>query len=158
MTPLALKYQGFFNDSITGQLTALMESALVENQRDFRTRNRLKALLVEQIQNIQRYSSQTRQGTLEVGQEDEALFIETVNPIDPDAKERLSARLEGLADADEQTLQKRFRDAMREPFSDDETGAGLGFLFLAKKSSRKLDYHFIGGEGSDLCFRLKSYI
>lgn len=158
MNSLTLKYEGFFNDSITGQLTALMESAMVENHRDYKTRYRLKALLVEQIQNIQRYSSQTRQGTLEVGQEDDALYIETVNPIAPEAKERLSARLEGLAEADEQTLQKRFRDAMREPFVEEEGGAGLGFLFLAKKSSRKLDYRFIGGEGQDLSFRLKSYI
>jgi len=157
MNRLTLRYQGFFSDAITAQLTALMESALLENHRDYKTRNRVKALLVEQIQNIQRYSSQTRQGTLEVGQEDDTLYIETVNPIDLQAKERLTARLAGLADADEQTLQKRFRDAMRQPFTEEE-GAGLGFLFLAKKSSRKLDYRFIGGEGEDLCFRLKSYI
>jgi hypothetical protein len=158
MNNLSLKYQGFFNDSITGQLTALMDSALVENQLDYRTRNRLKALLVEQVQNIQRYSSQTRQGSLEVGREDDALYIETVNPIDPESREVLDARLAGLADADEQTLQRRFRDAMREPLTNDDQGAGLGFLFLAKKSSRRLNYGFVRREGQELCFQLKSYI
>lgn len=158
MTNVSLRYRGFFSDSITGQLTALMDSALVENHLDFRTRNRLKALLVEQVQNIQRYSSQARQGTLEVGQEDDSLFIQTINPIDPNKKERLSSRLAGLADADPQTLQRRFRDAMREPLTEEDQGAGLGFLFLAKKSSRRLDYRFFAGEGQDLCFQLKSYI
>lgn len=158
MNSLSLKYQGFFNDSITGQLTALMDSALVENQLDYKTRNRLKALLVEQVQNIQRYSSLKRQGSLEVGQEDDALYIETVNPIDPEAKDRLDARLADLADVDEQTLQKRFRDAMREPLTDDEQGAGLGFLFLAKKSSRRLRYGFVRRGNHQLFFQLKSYI
>jgi len=158
MNSISLKYQGFFNDSITVQLTALMDSALIENHLDYKTRNRMKALLVEQVQNIQRYSSVTRQGSLEVGREDDSLYIQTVNHIDTSAKDRLDARLASLADADEKTLQKKFRDAMHEPLNEDEQGAGLGFLFLAKKSSRRLSYRFFTGEGKDLCFQLKSYI
>jgi hypothetical protein len=157
MNSLSLTYQGFFNDSITGQLTALMESALVENQLDYRTRTKLKALLVEQVQNIQRYSSQTRQGLVEVGREDGAIYIKTCNPIDPDSRDELDSRLSDLADVDGPTLRRRFRDAIHQPLTNDR-GAGLGFLFLAKKSSRRLDYRFIPGEGQDLCFQLKSYI
>ena len=158
MNSLSLKYQGFFNDSITGQIAALMESALVENQLDYKTRNRLKAMMVEQIQNVQRYSSQRRQGCLEIGHEDGALFVETTNPIDAEAQNHLSQKLAAVANADLATLQKRFREAMKEPLNEDDRGAGLGFLFLAKQSSRKLAYHFVDCGNRDLCFQLKSYI
>lgn len=158
MNCISLKYEGFFNDSITGQLTALLDCALIENRLDSKARLRLKALLVEQIQNIQRYSSNTRQGSLEIGQEDDTLYVETVNPVGPEDRQRINDRLYALAGADGQTLQKRYRAAIREPFGESDHSAGMGFLMLARQSSRQLDYRFVPGNDQDVSFRLKSYL
>lgn len=156
MDHMTLRYEGLFNDAITGRITALLDDVLAENHFPYGERNRLKALVVEQVQNIQRYSSHSRQGTLEVGNEADRLFVETRNPIDPDAQAGLKARLDDLNQADPTTLRARFRQEIRRPLQEAEQGAGLGFLFLAQKSARPLSYRFI--EGGDLYFQLKSYL
>jgi len=156
MSSPSLRYQGYFNDSITGQLTALVDTALVESRRDYATRSRLRALMVEQVQNIQRYSARVRQGTVEIGEAEGGYFVETRNAVTAEERQWIDDRLKDLVSSDAPTLRKRFREAMRLPFRDDDRGAGLGFLFLAKESRRALSYRFI--EGQELMFELTSYL
>jgi hypothetical protein len=157
MNSLSLLYQGYFNDSITGQLTALTDSALLENRFDTRTRHRVKALLVEQVHNIQRYSSRSRQGCVEIGKTDGILFVKTINPISTEARQQLNARLSGLAEADGPTLKKKYREELKSPFANDSSRAGLGFLYLAQKSSR-VDYLFRQSESHECHFEFTSYL
>lgn len=156
MNGLAFKYQGYFNDSITGQLTTLLDCALMECQQDYGTRCRLWALLVEQVQNIQRYSQDSRKGCVEIGQSDEGgFYVETRNPVTPEEREWITQKLSGLEGASRENLRVKFRDAMKKPFRAEDRGAGLGFLFLAKESRRPLTYRFIGGQ--ELIFQLTTY-
>jgi len=156
MNPLALKYEGTFTDGITSQLATLLDDALAENQVPYGDRTRLRALVVEQVQNIQRYSAQEGQGCLEIGTEDGRLFVETTNPIAPDARAALTARLDDLGKADRTALRTRFREEIKKPWGDEEMGAGLGFLLLSQKSARPLAYRFV--ETPRLSFQLKSYL
>jgi hypothetical protein len=155
---LSLSYQGYFNDSITRRLTALVDKVLVENNYDMRKRHLMKAFIVEQVQNVQRYSIKSRQGTLEVGRENGSLFVETVNPIAPQSVDPLQSQLDELAGCDAEEIERRYRDELRRPLRPGTQGAGLGFYFLAKKSSRALSYRFINPEGDNPSFSLKSYI
>jgi hypothetical protein len=156
MSSPALRYQGYFNDSITGQLTTLVDTALEESCRDYSTRSRLRALMVEQVQNIQRYSARPRQGTVEIGEAEGGYFVETRNAVTPEERQWIDARLKDITSSDRPTLRRRFREAMHRPFGDDDRGAGLGFLFLAKESRRALSYRFV--EGQELMFELTSYL
>lgn len=153
---LTLKYEGTFTDGITGQLTALLDDALAENQVPYGDRTRLRALVVEQVQNVQRYSAQEGQGCLEIGTEDGRLFVETTNPITPEARTALAARLDALEGADPTALRARFREEVKKPLREGEPGAGLGFLVLSQKSARPLAYRFV--ETPSLAFQLKSYL
>jgi len=158
MTTSLFRYQGVFSDLITERVTALLDAALIQQHVDLTTRRRLKALLVEQVQNIQRYSRDPQKGVVEVGQDGPHLYVETVNAVAPDARASLGARLDEVSSQDAETLRRRYREVLHGAPSPDARGAGLGFLFLAQKSCPTIEYGFVEEPDHQYSFRLRSYI
>jgi hypothetical protein len=139
-----LVYQGVLTDQTVARLTGLVNQTLTEEGWSAGDRVRVKALMVEQVQNVQRYSDDAAQGRLEVGLDDSGLFVETRNPIPPALRSDLEARLGFLRSLDNEALRARYRESLHGPTPG--TGAGLGLLSLALRSSRALEYGFSGGE------------
>ena len=158
MISFSLFFQGTINDSITYLLASLLDAALTEESVGHHTRESMKVLLVEQIQNVQRYSSQDRRGSVRVGSEGDTLFIETSNKIPASARLELGERLADLARQDKAALRLRFREVLKSPRNPVDHGPMLGLLLLAQKSSRPLSCQFIENQGGDPSFVLRSYV
>ena len=140
-----LVYQGVLTDQVVSRLVGMVNQTLTAEGWSAPARTRVKALVVEQVQNVQRYCYESSGGRLEVGFDDLGLFVETRNPIDPNRRPELEARLMALENLGADVLRTRYREALHGPIPPGP-GAGLGLLSLAMRSLRPLDYGFHPGE------------
>lgn len=151
-----LRYRGPFTDRVVSCLSDLLDSALEEFSWTVGQRTRLKSLVVEQAQNIQRYSNDQGFGWLLLGVSDQLLFIETGNRIDEKFRSVLKAALEDIRALGPEELRIRYKEVMSLPL--EGQGAGLGLLSLAKRSHQPLDYGFRPRTDDYFDFWVRSYI
>ena len=69
--------------------------------------------------------------------------------------ERLKENLENLQQMDSKDLKKAYKQRLREGAPEGSKGAGLGFIEIARKSS-KFEFDFV--ENSELHFVLQAWI
>ncbi len=117
---------------------------------------RVFSMVVEQAQNIIHYSAEkcpkdnllteTNEelsiGIIAVGYEDEHYFVLCGNRIRNEKVERLRNKLIKLQKMNRDELKKLYREARKAGPGPGSKGAGLGFIDMAKKASRPLEFDF----------------
>lgn len=160
---IAFCYCGFVTDALISTLSDTIRFDLARLEADRRTMRNVFAVLVEDLQNVMRYSadaadsaeisSRTRHGLLAIGRDDDhdGVFIACGNLIRrddvPDLRARL-AQIQGLAPDELRAL------AMRTLRGEGETaggGAGLGFIEIQRRARRPIEFEFVETDGA-YCF------
>ncbi len=111
---------------------------------------RVFEIFVEQMQNIVNYSSESipvavpvgqelRVGILIVGKQDENFYVRCGNYIDNQQVEFLTTTLGGLQTMDKTQLKALYKET-RKSGQGGEKGAGLGFIDMARKASKPLEF------------------
>lgn len=132
---------------------------------------RVFSTLVEQAQNIIYYSAETlprddfqeckegiRLGTIAVGYEDDHYFVLTGNLIERAQVEGLRQKLTVLQKMDKEELKKYYKEQRRKEGETDSRGAGLGFIEMAKKSGKPIEFDFMEIDENLLFFSVKTVI
>jgi hypothetical protein len=107
-------------------------------------------IFVEQMQNIVNYSAESvpteavsgeelRLGILIVGKEDGNFCVRCGNHIDNSQVEFLTRTLSGLQTMDKSQLKALYKEARKSGNGGDK-GAGLGFIDMARKASKPLEF------------------
>lgn len=78
-----------------------------------------------------------------VSKGDEEYHVTTGNIIENSKIEELSQILDNINNLDKEGLKELYKTQMREGRLSEKGGAGLGFIDIARKTGRKLDYHFL---------------
>jgi hypothetical protein len=104
------------------------------------------AVYIELTQNIRHYiraknwSDQDAEAIVVVSREDEHYVVSAGNLIDPDDGKRLLKLIDDLALLDKVQLKQRYKEQLRKPREQDQaSGAGLGLIDIARKSSRAIN-------------------
>ncbi|MGM0593949.1 MAG: SiaB family protein kinase [Pseudomonadota bacterium] len=128
--------------------------ALEEN--DFNVTNKVFAVVIEQMQNIIRYSAQRMAaagdepepepeigtGIVCVGAEDGKFFVTCGNYIYPQDADSLEEQLAAIAAMNRDELKARYKQERKRRLDMTQKGAGLGFLEMARKSSKPIEFSF----------------
>ncbi len=141
----------------------------IEDDSDKKVINRIFSILVEQMQNIIKYSVQKKSGEgnnpfvlssgiIAVGLEGADYSVISGNVISNSDIDRVRQRLDLIIGMD-RDQQKEYYKAMRRKEPDPQSrGAGLGFIEMARKASRPLEYCFTPIDEEHSFFALKAIV
>ncbi len=116
---------------------------------DRRAALKVFSIFVEQVENVINYSvekdpkdSGMSFGIVVVGKKDGLFFISGGNRIEKERQDVLAEYLTKLAAMDKAELKVYYKERRRAEKSADSKGAGIGFIEMARKSSRPLEFSF----------------
>lgn len=163
-------YSGYVTEPIlTGIGKALKRKLEIEETDPKKLRN-VFAIFVEQMQNIIRYSAEReprdetdddallRYGVVLIGQEDGDFWVTCGNLIDRGDVDRLRTRLAQLQSLNKDGLKALYKEKLRGPTEATSKGAGIGFIEIARRSSKIIDFDFMDVDDGHAFFCLKSSI
>ena len=152
-------YSGPLSEEVLTAISSIVREQVLDldNNEDITTR--VFGIFVEQAQNIIRYSQdrigEGGLGTVAIGFSDKGFLVEAINPLDKENIESLKNKLDNLQQMDQKELRKAYKQRLREGPPEGSKGAGLGFIDMARKSSR-FDYEFV--DSPEILFILKVWI
>jgi len=127
------------------------------------------SIFVEQMQNVVNYSAEKvfeedrsdgdlRVGVLVVGREDTHFYVLCGNSIQKEQVEAIKGQLDMLREMDKEELKSFFKERRKVKADVDSKGAGLGFIDMARKASRPMEYEFSPMDEQHAFFSIKVII
>ncbi len=145
-----LIYKGEMNHQIMRSFTFMANRKIAEKNIPTSIRKRVFHIMIEALQNITKHSddydekeSRVGNGLFIVGHSPDAFYVVTGNLIRNEKIKPLEDRILILNEADRPTLKEMFLKQMMNGTLTQKGGAGLGLIDIARKSGRKLYYHFV---------------
>ena len=148
---ILLAYKGEFNQNIVNALLSNAKLQMLGLNMEVAKRKKLYNIMVECLENINRYASQ---GSFDVGeftpqfplfllgQSKSGYYITVGNLIKEEDKEDLKGRIDDVNNLSKKELKEKYRDVIMNSVIVENTGAGLGIIDIAIKSENPLEYVF----------------
>ncbi|GAB6051515.1 SiaB family protein kinase [Magnetospira thiophila] len=162
-------YSGYVTEEILSGIGDAIKRKLVMDDADTKTTRAVFSVFIEQMQNIIRYSAEMelttspekdelRYGVLLVGKKDGSFFVTCANMIRTADVARLEDWLSMVQGMDRQELKDTYKKKLRDHPPEGSKGAGIGFLDIARRASRPIEFTFenIGDEFT--FFTLNAYV
>lgn len=120
------------------------------------------AILVEQVQNIIRYSTEhtsietldetkLSSGIVAVGYENDCYYVSSGNMIHKKDKDRIAMMINKINGMSQEEKKAFYKEVRKKEPDENSRGAGLGFIEMARKSEHPVDYDFIDVDNG-FCF------
>jgi hypothetical protein len=146
---LMFAYRGPFFDHLTEAIIGVSEHTL-ENQAGLAKVNRkVSFLLVECFQNILKHGEKSpdahmyrEDGVFSFRSFHDSFYINSINPVLPEDRDRLKEMVEQVNAMDRQELKDLYKRQLEQNALSDRGGAGLGLIELARKSGQPIRYDF----------------
>lgn len=145
-----LIYKGEINHQIMRSFAFMANRKIVELNLSTSTRKRVFHVMIECLQNVTKHSDdfdqndkQVGNGLFIVGQNKDSFYVVTGNLVRNEKIKGLEERFIAINQANAVELKEIFLKQMMEGKMNDKGGAGLGLIDIARKSGRKLYYHFV---------------
>lgn len=127
------------------------------------------AVLVEQVQNIIHYSTERTafaeltdgkisNGIVAVGFEKGSYFVSSGNMIHTRDKDKIAQMIDTINSMDPEEKKQYYKKRRKQGPDEGSRGAGLGFIEMARKSDRAVDYDFIELENEFCFFTIRLHI
>ena len=162
-----LYFNGPVSQAMVESIADLMRSRMRAEEAGMRSVQSVFSVLVEQMQNIVRYSSDKRaagaelrgemaHGQVVVGREkDGRFFVACGNRVLTEDCRELTRHISALQSMGKDELKAYYRECRRQPGRATEKGAGLGFVEMARKADGPLDYAIVPVDASTSFFSMK---
>ena len=128
------------------------------------------AVFVEQMQNVIRYSAERLPeeedeevldlsfGILTIGKEGDDYVLLSGNLIRCADIDRVSEKLKQIQGMDRDQLKRLYKEKLREGPDEFSKGAGIGFIEIARRASRPIEFDFVEVDDRHSFFALKAII
>jgi len=120
------------------------------------------SIFVEQVENVINYSAEKDPhdsdmsfGIVVVGKTDDTYFISGGNKIPNEKVQKLEEMLSKLSNMDKTELKTYYKEKRRAEKEGDSKGAGIGFIEMARKSTKPMEYNFIEIDSEYSFFTIK---
>ncbi len=137
---------GPISQNLVAEIGSTLEQKMSLEDTSKSTVLRVFSTVVENAQNIMRYSDEKEEtlslGIIAVGYEGNHYFVLCGNMVENDKVEGLRKKLVKLQKMDKNQLKEYYREQRRKPPPEESKGAGLGFIDMAKKASRTIEFDF----------------
>lgn len=162
-----LYFNGPVSQAVVESIAGLMRSKMQAEEAGLGAVQRVFAVLVEQMQNIVRYSSERdidssdfqgemAQGQVVVGREaDGRFFVACGNKILTEDSGVLAEQINRLQTMSQDELKTYYKERRKSSQSSSSKGAGLGFVEMARKASQPLAYDIVSVDGDTSFFSMK---
>ncbi len=163
---ITLVYEGEITHQITKAFTSLTESNMSKEMESNNVQRKVFHVMVECLQNISKHADTFGQndyvysgrGIFLVSKADSEYSVTTGNVIDNYKIDELTTLLEQINSLDKEGLKEMYKTQMKEGRLSAKGGAGLGFIDIARKTGKKLLYHFLPVSETTSFFLLTSTI
>lgn len=171
---ITFAYCGCITESILTGVGAALKHKLESEEVDTRTTRSVFAVFVEQMQNIIRYSAlqgspekarkktrsenHSRYGILTIGQVGDDYVIHSGNLIVASDVAAMRDSLTDLQNKTPQELKMAYKSRLRDGRSALEQGAGVGFIEIARRTSRPIEFEFEEVDDDHTFFAIKATI
>ena len=162
-------YSGYVSEPVLLGVGEALKHKLAVADADTKTVRSVFAIFVEQMQNIIRYSAEQdvdepdaddglRYGVLTVGHVEEDYVVRAGNLIRHKDAERLRDRLAVIRGMDKSELKSAYKEQLKAGPDADSKGAGVGFIEIARRATKPLEFDFLEVDGEYSFFALKASI
>ena len=157
---VSLVYLGEFNHEITKMFTSMAEDDLERQSTAMSVKRRVYHVMVETLQNMNRHSDEITKdeivgkGLFMIGKRNDSYFVITSNRVTIENKDRLQNALNQINSATKEELKEMYKKQIKGGKLSDKGGAGLGLIDIARKTTGRLDYHFIPYDSEEYLFIL----
>jgi hypothetical protein len=165
-------YSGYVTEPILSGVGEALKRKLKFDDADTRTLRSVFAVFVEQMQNIIRYSaeliepqdedngagSEIRHGILTIGKEGGEYVVYSGNLVQRSDVARLRAKLTKIRDMSKDDLREMHKKQLRTDPEEGSKGAGLGFMEIARRASKPIEFDFIDVDAKHAFFSLKATV
>jgi hypothetical protein len=162
-------YSGYVTEAVLDGVGEAIRQRLLVDDADTKTARSVFAVFVEQMQNMIRYSAETtvagasppngiRYGLLTIGQENGDYVIHAGNLVQRSDIERLRAKLSRIRDMNKEELRALYKEQLRGDPGEGSKGAGLGFMEIARRASKPIEFDFANVDDEYAFFTLKASV
>lgn len=157
-------YSGYMTERVLSGVGEAIKQKLVIDDADTKTLRSVFAVFVEQMQNIIRYSAEMttepeiRYGIVTIGQEDGDYVIHAGNLVARKDVERIRARLNKICNMNREELRALHKEQLRAMPEEGSKGAGLGFMEIARRASKPIEFDFTDVDDDYAFFSLKASV
>ncbi len=167
-------FSGPVSQNLVSEILAILEQKMSLEEVSKSTILRVFSVVVEKAQNIIHYSAEKyidtppleerereRElsfGILAVGYHNDHYFVVCGNLIENQKVDQLKEKLTRLQGMDKEELKRYYREQRKKNPAIDSKGAGLGFIDMAKKSSKPIEFAFKPIDEKLSFFSLKTVI
>lgn len=160
-------YSGYLTEETLVGIGDAIKKKLTIDQTDRKTTRVVFSIFVEQVQNVIRYSAEIegeddgdeiRYGVLAMGRKGDDLFISCGNMIHAEDVDRLRDALTEIQKLDRDQLKKLWKKTLRQGPPEGSKGAGIGFIDIAWRARKGIEFDFSEIDEGQYFFTLKAYI
>ncbi len=162
---LILVYEGEFTQEITKSVLAMAERNMDSMGEESSIKRKVFNVMVECLQNIVRHgedynpmNEKKQTAIFMIGKMDDEYVITSGNPVTKEAADTLKEKLDKINSLDKEGLKALYKEIIKGTEISEKGGAGLGFVDMARKSGRKLEYDFHEMNSEHSFFSLKTTI
>ena len=163
-------YSGYMTEDILTGIGDAIKKKLALDDADVKTARSVFAVFVEQMQNVIRYSvereppeaaagtSELSYGVLTVGKEGNQFFVTCANKVNSKDVDRLDRSLSEIRGMDKDSLKALYKQTLKGDVPEFSVGAGVGFIDIARKATRGIEFDIMNIDESHAFFSLKAHI
>ena len=163
-------YSGYMTEQVRLAVGETLRQKLSMEDANTKTVRSVFAVFVEQMQNVIRYSAEKVPeeeiqdanelsfGVLTIGKEGEDYVLLSGNLIRREDVERVSAKLTEIQGMDHDQLKRHYKLKLKEGPDEFSRGAGIGFIEIARRASRPIEFDFTDVDERHSFFALKANI
>lgn len=163
-------YSGYVTETVLMGVGDAIKQKLLLDDADTKTLRSVFAVFVEQMQNMIRYSAEKvspsdtespieiRYGILTIGREGDDYVIHAGNLVARSEVERLRERLSQIRGMNKEELRALYKEQLRSGPEEGSKGAGLGFMDIARRASKPIEFDFADVDDEHAFFALKASV
>ncbi len=168
-------YSGYVTEPVLSGVGEALKQKLTIDDADTKTLRSVFAVFVEQMQNIIRYSAEKvqgplppasdecaltelRYGILTIGKEGSDYVVCAGNLVERTDVPRLHARLSRIREMNKDELKVLYKEQLRAEPEAGSKGAGLGFMEIARRATKPIEFDFADLDANHAFFALKATI
>lgn len=165
---ILISFSGRFSQAVIEELGDAVKRYLETEATSQNETYNVFSIFIEQTQNIKNYGSSHEEGSagslmagsgiVTIGKTSEGYFVSSGNLIENKDAQCLKARIEALSGLDKTALKKLYKEQLKKELPPGSTGAGLGLIDMAKRSSRPLEFSILPRDEQFSFFTLKVHV
>ena len=150
---IIFSFSGPISQNLLEGIGATLRQKMSLEETSTNVTQKVFSIFVELMQNIINYSVERGSGSeadpelssgiLVIGKKNDQFYIKSGNYINLAQKEFLEEKLPMIRKMDKDELKKYYKEQRRKEAKEGSKGAGLGFIEMARKASRPIEYDIL---------------